>query len=77
MKKIIVTLFALSCSTILAMAQSSSDNSISNLKIGAFVGLNMPKLTGGGGNPLSENWSSREGGASGVTVSWSTGPHFA
>ena len=59
------------------MAQSSSDKSISNLKIGAFVGLNMPKLTGGGGNPLSENWSSREGGAFGVTVSWSTGPHFA
>jgi len=77
MKKIIVTSLALLCPIIMAMAQSSSDKDISNLRVGAFVGLNMPKLTGGGGNPLSENWSSREGGAFGLTVSWNTGPHFA
>jgi hypothetical protein len=35
--------------------------------LGIFGGLNIPKLTGGGGNPLSEGWSSRAGGAFGLT----------
>ena len=77
MRKFIVTLFILSCSMNMIMAQSSSSNDFSKFTIGAFGGLNMPRLTGGGGNPLSENWSSREGIAFGLTFTYNTGPHFA
>lgn len=77
MKKIIVTSFLLVCSMVLTMAQSSSDKSASKFTLGAFGGLNIPQLTGGGGNPLSENWSSREGAAFGLTFNWNTGSHFA
>lgn len=77
MKKTIVTLAVLSCSIMIAMAQPLSNKRESKFTVGAFGGLNMPKLTGGGGNPLSENWSSREGGAFGLTFTWNTGPHFA
>jgi len=77
MKKIIATLFILLCSMNMVWSQSPLKNGVSRFTIGAFGGLNIPKLTGGGGNPLSENWSSREGTAFGLTFTWNTGPHFA
>jgi hypothetical protein len=77
MKKNLVTLFVLVCSMAVAMAQSSSDKGASDFTLGAFAGFNIPQLTGGGGNPLSENWTSRQGGAYGVTFTWNTGARFA
>jgi hypothetical protein len=77
MKKVIAALFIMACSVNMAWSQSLSENGVHRFTIGAFGGLNMPKLTGGGGNPLSENWSSREGAAFGLTFTWNTGPHFA
>ena len=77
MKKIIVTSFVLVSSIVMTMAQSVSDKSVYNFTLGAFVGLNIPQLEGGGGNPLSENWMSRQGDAYGLTLNWNTGSHFA
>jgi len=77
MKKIIVTTFVFVCSMTMAMAQKSSEKNASDLTVGAFYGLNIPQLTGGSGNPLSENWKSRQGEAFGLTVNWYTGIHFA
>jgi len=77
MKKIIVTSIVLVCSMVLAMAQSESENGASNFTLGAFAGLNIPQLTGGGGNPLSKNWASRQGEAFGLTFTWNTGSRFA
>ena len=75
MKKMIIILF-LTVATIAGFAQTSSETNKSNFTIGAFGGLNTPKLTGGGGNPLSEGWSSRSGAAFGFTMDWKTGKHF-
>lgn len=80
MKKLIVTSFVLVCSMALVMAQSTSGKSGlsgSKFSIGAFGGLNIPNLTGGAGNPLSSGWSSRQGGAFGLTFDWQTGKNFA
>jgi hypothetical protein len=79
MKKIIVTSFMLLFSMVLAMAQSSSDKEegVSKFTLGAFGGLNIPQLTGGGGNPLSEKWSSRKGDAFGLTFTWNECSNFA
>jgi hypothetical protein len=77
MKKILVTSFVLVCSMVMALAQSASDKGTSDFTLGAFAGLNIPQLTGGGGNLLSENWTSRQGGAYGLTLNWNTGSHFA
>jgi hypothetical protein len=77
MKKLIFSTLLSACSVFAAIAQSPADNSSSKLMFGAFGGLNIPKLTGGGGNPLSEGWSSREGMAFGLTVEWNANPHFA
>ena len=77
MKKISVTAFLIICSIALAMAQTTSDKNGSKFMVGAFAGLNIPQLTGGSGNPLSENWVSRQGVAYGLTFSWNTGSHFA
>jgi len=60
MKRIIVTLFVLLSSMSAVIGQKSSDKNASDLTVGAFVGLNIPQLTGGSGNPLSENWKSRQ-----------------
>ena len=77
MKKFIVISFLLASSVVFALAQSSSDKNVSKLTLGAFGGLNIPKLTGGSGNPLSEGWSSRAGGAGGLTFTLNTSTHFA
>lgn len=77
MKKIVLlsALFFLA-SQISAFAQSDSKASNSKFELGAFGGLNTPRLTGGGGNPLSEGWSSRSGAAFGLILNWNTGTHF-
>jgi hypothetical protein len=77
MKKIIVTSFLVVSSIFMAMGQSVSDKGASNFTLGAFVGMNIPQLEGGSGNPLSENWKSRQGDAFGITLNWNTGSHFA
>jgi hypothetical protein len=77
MKKFIVISFLLANSVVFAIAQSSSEKNISKFTLGAFGGLNIPKLTGGSGNPLSEGWSSRAGVAGGLTFTLNTGKHFA
>ncbi len=77
MKKIILSSVILICSIVVLIAQSSSDLSNSKFDLGVFGGLNIPKLTGGKGNPLSENWSSRSGGAYGVTLMWNAKPRFS
>ena len=77
MKRFIVTSFVFACAIGLGMAQSPSEKSVSPFTVGAFGGLNIPDLTGGGGNPLSAGWSSRSGIAYGLTFNWNTGTHFA
>ncbi len=77
MKRLIVISFVFACSMSLVMAQSTSEKRVSPLTVGAFGGLNIPDLTGGGGNPLSSGWSSRSGIAYGLTFNWNTGTHFA
>jgi hypothetical protein len=77
MKKTIVLSYLLTCSTILLIGQVSSKTIDSKFTLGAYGGLNIPKLTGGSGNPLSEGWSSRAGGAFGVTFTWNTSKNFA
>jgi hypothetical protein len=77
MKKFIVTSIMLVCSIVLTMAQPASDKGESDFTLGAFAGLNIPQLTGGGGNPLSKNWTSRQGEAFGLTFTWNTGSRFA
>jgi len=74
-KKIIIALF-FAAVTVTGFGQTSSETSGSNFMLGAFGGLNTPRLSGGGGNPLSEGWSSRSGAAFGLTLDWNTGSHF-
>lgn len=77
MKKSIVTSFLLTCPIVFLLAQPIPDKSSSHFIIGAFGGVNIPRLTGGGGNPLSEGWSSRAGEAFGLTFNYITNPHLA
>jgi len=82
MKKGLFLMVAFMASLFLMSAQNASESKNSaksdesTFMLGAFGGLNIPNLTGGGGNPLSEGWSSRQGGAYGVTLDWNTGRHF-
>jgi hypothetical protein len=62
--------------TTTGFAQTSSESVSHKFSFGALGGLNIPKLTGGGGNPLSEGWASRSGYAFGLTLHWNTGSHF-
>lgn len=72
----IIALF-FATATVTGLAQTSSETGVSNFSLGAFAGLNTPRLTGGGGNPLSDGWSSRTGGAYGLTLDLTTSKHFA
>jgi hypothetical protein len=76
MKKLVIISFVFACSMGFVMAQSTSEKSVSPFSLGAFGGLNIPDLTGGAGNPLSEGWSSRSGAAFGLTLDWNTGKNF-
>jgi hypothetical protein len=74
-KKMIIALF-LATATVSAFAQSNSKTDNPKFELGIFGGLNTPRLSGGGGNPLSDGWSSRSGEAYGLTLNWNISSHF-
>jgi len=74
-KEIIISLIFVAA-TFTGFSQTSNETDGSKFILGAFGGLNTPRLTGGGGNPLSDGWSSRSGAAYGLTLDWKTGNHF-
>jgi len=75
MKKIIIALFFVA-TTLNGFAQTTTEKNVSKLSLGVLGGINVPSLMGGGGNPLSEGWSSRSGEAYGLTLDWKTGNNF-
>jgi len=77
MKKLFITLFVLVCLTNMLFAQSSSEKRGYDFTLGIFGGLNIPDLTGGNGNELSRDFTSREGEAFGLTATCSLGSNFA
>jgi hypothetical protein len=74
--KTMIIALVLTAATVTGFAQTSSETGNSKFTLGAFGGLNTPRLSGGGGNPLSDGWSSRSGAAFGLTLDWNTGTHF-
>jgi hypothetical protein len=77
MKKVYICFLVVGIMSTSIFAQSTSDKSNSKMMIGVFGGLNIPRLSGGGGNPLSSDWTSRKGDAFGLTFSMDLGYHFA
>ena len=61
----------------LLFGQSLPVKSGSKLTLGLFGGLNIPQLSGGSGNEMSRDYTSRLGAAFGVTSSYSFSPAFA
>jgi hypothetical protein len=74
MKKLSASLFILVCLTAMSFGQSSTGNS--KFTIGILGGLNIPRLSGGNGNELSRDYTSRSGGAFGVTSSVELSSNF-
>lgn len=70
MKKVSAILFLLLCLSTLSIAQSKSS-------IGIIGGLNIPRLSGGNGNELSRDYTSRSGVAFGLTSSLYLGANFS
>jgi Outer membrane protein beta-barrel domain len=77
MKKLTTTLFVLVCLTSLSFSQSSSLKGGTDFSVGILGGLNIPRLSGGNGNELSRDYTSRSGPAFGLSASLGLGPHFA
>ena len=77
MKKLTTTLFVLVCLTSLSFSQSSPLKSSTDFSVGIMGGINIPRLSGGNGNELSRDYTSRSGPAFGLTASLGLGPHFA
>jgi hypothetical protein len=77
MKKLPVTIFLLVCLTIISFGQSKRSNSDSNIALGVFGGLNIPRLNGGNSNELSRDYTSRAGEAFGLTSSLELGSKFS
>jgi hypothetical protein len=77
MKKLSVTLFVLISLTSMLFSQSSLLKSGADFSLGILGGLNIPRLSGGNGNELSRDYTSRSGPAFGLIVSLGLGPHFA
>jgi len=77
MKKLLISLMVVGISTTSIFAQSGTKKTNSNFQLGVLGGLNIPNLTGGSGNPLSEGWSSRTGEAFGITATLNLGANFA
>lgn len=69
MKKLVPALFVLISMTVLSNAQSKSS-------VGIFGGINLPRLSGGNGNELSRDYTSRSGSAFGVTCTFYLGSNF-
>ena len=74
MKKLLVVL-AVVCITTISNAQSSGNNS--TFSLGLFGGRNIPRLSGGNGYELSRDFTSRAGGAFGITSSVYVGSNFS
>ncbi|MBE0652011.1 MAG: PorT family protein [Bacteroidales bacterium] len=70
--KLIIMLF-LATATVTSFAQSSS----SKFTLGIFGGLNIPRLSGGGNNELSRDYTSRSGEAFGFTSNLDLGANFS
>lgn len=70
--KLFITLL-LTTVTLTSFAQSSS----SKFTLGIFGGLNIPRLSGGGNNELSRDYTSRAGEAFGFTSSLDLGSNFS
>ena len=77
MKKLSGTLFVLVCLTSVMFSQSSPLKSSTDFSVGIMGGINIPRLSGGNGNELSRDYTSRSGPAFGLTASLGLGPHFA
>ena len=77
MKKLTTTLFVLVCLTSLSFSQSSPLKGGTDFSVGILGGINIPRLSGGNGNELSRDYTSRSGPAFGLTASLGLGPHFA
>jgi Outer membrane protein beta-barrel domain len=77
MKKLTITLFVLVCLTSLSFSQSSPLKRGSDFSVGILGGLNIPRLSGGNGNELSRDYTSRSGPAFGLTASLSLSPNFS
>jgi hypothetical protein len=58
-------------------SQSSPLKSSTDFSVGIMGGINIPRLSGGNGNELSRDYTSRSGPAFGLTASLGLGPHFA
>jgi hypothetical protein len=76
MKKKILTSFVFICLTLVLSAQSSSSERTPEFSFGILGGLNMPRLSGGSGNEMSRDYTSRSGEAFGLTVSKNLGSNF-
>lgn len=77
MKKLIFTILGLVCFIAGSSAQSSRAGEDKGLSVGIVGGLNIPRLSGGNGNELSRDYSSRSGGAFGLTSSVDFDSHFS
>jgi Outer membrane protein beta-barrel domain len=73
MKKMSLFLLVLFCLMSISSAQSSHLNGDSKYTIGILGGLNIPRLSGGNGNELSRDYTSRSGEAFGLTSSMDLG----
>ena len=57
-------------------AQSSSETIGNKFTLGVMGGLNIPQLTGGGGNEMSRDYTSRLGAAFGFTATYALSSKF-
>jgi hypothetical protein len=76
MKKMSLFLLVLFSLMSISSAQSSHLNGDSKYSIGILGGLNIPRLSGGNGNELSRDYTSRSGEAFGLTSSMYLGSDF-
>jgi len=76
-KEKMILLFLLVAVTGFGQNSTNDKNKTSKFTLGIFGGLNIPNLSGGGSNELSRDFTSREGGAFGLTASLDLGLNFA
>jgi hypothetical protein len=75
-KKMIIALF-FAAATVTGFAQTASETSGPNFMLGAFGGLNIPQLAGGGGTPLTDGYKSLLGPTYGLASSMKLKSNFA
>ena len=77
MKKFLSVAFMMVCLTTFLSAQQSLDTNGKKFTLGVLGGLNIPQLSGGNGNELSRDYSSRRGEAFGLSAFWYLNSKFA